>query len=74
MCRHQFSLYARLSLLRGMARLTDFAGLMNTYDISDNPEEADYLAMLADWKAVDMDMRAAFKQFEKEYQEYHLCV
>jgi len=66
MCRHQFSLYARPSLLRGVARLIDFAGLLNTYDISDNPEEADYRAMLADWEAVGMDMREASKQFEKE--------
>jgi hypothetical protein len=69
MWRHQFSLFARPSFLEGVARLVDFTGLLNTYNTSDSPQEADYRAMLADWEAVGIDVRESLRQFEREYQE-----
>lgn len=56
-------LYARPSFLEGMARTLDFAGVLNEYNESMSAEQADYLAMRADWRAVGEDLRHAVEQF-----------
>jgi len=61
-------LYAPPSLIEGIGRLFDVAGTMSEYNYSQNGEEADYIAVKADWLAVGDDMRAAVKQ----YQEHSL--
>lgn len=68
MWRQQFSLCARPSFVEGVARLVDFTGLLNTYNTSSSPEEADYRAMLSDLEAVGQDFRAAIDQFKRDYK------
>jgi hypothetical protein len=64
-----FTLYARPSLCEGLARLVDIGGMLNEYNYSDSPQQADIRAILSDWEAVGVDIRAAIAQFEKEHQE-----
>ena len=61
-------LYAPPSVIEGIGRLFDVAGVLSEYNYSRDGEEADYLAITADWLAVGDDMRAAVKQ----YQEHEL--
>lgn len=60
MTRRPFSLYARPSFLEGIARLFDVGGMLNTYNQSRTPEEADYRAILSDWEAVGRDLTSVF--------------
>jgi len=53
-------LYARPSTLEGIGRNMDFFGSMNEYNYSPSGEEADSLAIAADWLAI-------FKDFHKAY-------
>ncbi|MHB8091863.1 MAG: hypothetical protein ACYDH8_09760 [Syntrophales bacterium] len=66
-----FFLFARPSFIGGVARLFDFGGTLNSYNISATGELADARAFDQDWKAIGDDMRvvlAAYKK-EKEYSE-----
>jgi len=45
-------LFARPSFLEGMARIVDVRGVLNTYNTAASAQEADAIAMLADWSAV----------------------
>jgi hypothetical protein len=45
-------LLARPSALFGQARFFDFGGSFDEYNSSDSPDEADAMAMYADWAAV----------------------
>lgn len=49
-------LYARPSFLEGMARVLDFGGTLNEYNSSLSEEQADCLALNADWMAVGQDL------------------
>ena len=59
--------YARPSFLRGVARLFDFGGTLNTYHYltDEDPSEADARAIASDWEAVGKDMADAIGQYEK---------
>ncbi len=48
-------LFARPRALHGIARLFDFFGTYDTYNTSPSPQEADLLAVLQDWLAVEED-------------------
>jgi hypothetical protein len=52
-------LFARPSFLEGMGRIADLGGTLNEYNQSLHPDQADYLAVLADWYAVGGDLRDA---------------
>ena len=58
-------LYARPSVLEGIARLMDFSGSLNTYNLSRTPEEADRLALASDWYAVGQDLERAIANYEE---------
>jgi hypothetical protein len=64
-------LFARPSLLRGIARVVDLCGVLDlgAYDTSATPEEADEKALLSDWQAVAGDFAAAFAETEHRVSE-----
>lgn len=49
-------LCARPSFAEGVARILDFGGTLNEYNRSLTPEQADYLALQADWRLIGMDL------------------
>ena len=62
---HSDYLFARPSFITGIARLFDFAGTLNSYNISPNESIADARAFQQDWKAIGDDMRAALMAYKK---------
>jgi len=50
-------LFARPRALHGVARLFDFLGTYDSYNMSSSPQEADLLAVFQDWLAVEDDAR-----------------
>ena len=54
-------LFAQPSFVSGMARLLDLGGLFDSYNVSD---EADSVALFADWRAVGQDIHDAISDFE----------
>ncbi len=63
-----FFLFARPSFIGGVARLFDFAGTLNTYNISATGELADARAFQEDWKAIGDDMRAVLAAYKNEQE------
>lgn len=55
-------LCARPSFAEGLSRILDFAGSLNEYNRSTTAEQADYLAMLADWRLIGMDIARALDE------------
>ena len=68
MSEHGFVLYANPSFFEGMSRLIDFGGLLNSYNLSKTPEEADFKATLSDWEAVGFDLLLAERKFNREFK------
>ena len=66
-------LYAQPSFLKGIARIFDVGGGLNTYNTSLTPEQADYRALSSDWHAVGEDIREAMNSVKKDIptQETH---
>jgi len=60
-------LYAQPSFLEGVGRLVDFAGLLEGYNYSSTPGEADAVAIASDWCAVGEDLRASILDFAKRH-------
>ena len=50
-------LFARPRATHGVARVFDFFGVYDSYNISPTPYEADVVAVLQDWLAVEEDAR-----------------
>jgi hypothetical protein len=63
-----FFLFARPSFIGGVARIFDFAGTLNTYNISATGELADARAFQEGWKAIGDDMRAVLAAYKKEQE------
>jgi len=61
-------LFARPSFLEGAARIIDVGNCLNSYNESLSEEQADYLAIKADWAMVCQDLRQAFKQVGEEIE------
>lgn len=61
-----FFLFAKPSFIGGAARLFDFGGTLNTYNISATEEMADARAFYEDWKAIGDDMRAALEIYRSK--------
>ncbi len=59
-------LFARASFLEGMARLLDFGNTLTEYNESTSPEQADYFALRADWRAVGQDLQRSVATYEHE--------
>ncbi len=56
-------LFAQPSFLEGVARVVDTAGALNQYNGMPSAQEADALAVWADWAAVGAEIAAAAAQF-----------
>jgi hypothetical protein len=56
---------ARPSFIEGMSRILDWGGTLNEYNKSLTPEQADFLALSADWRIIGMDVAHAVDN-EKE--------
>lgn len=69
MSEQGYVLYSQPSFLEGMARLVDFAGSLNNYNISRTPEEADGRAILSDWEAVGFDLLTAKEKLVEEVEK-----
>jgi hypothetical protein len=63
-----FFLFARPSFIGGIARLFDFGGTLNSYNISTTGEIADARAFQEDWKAIGDDMRAVLAAYKAEQE------
>ena len=53
-------LYARPSIIEGIGRNMDFFGSMNSYNYSENGDEADKMAIANDFFAVYLDLYKAY--------------
>jgi hypothetical protein len=58
-------LFAEPSFWEGASRVVDLANALNVYNESLTPEQADALAMWADWSAVGDDIRRAIRRYKK---------
>jgi hypothetical protein len=58
-------LYARASVAEGIARLIDFGGTLQVYNSALSAEQADAIAIAADWKAVGADMEKAMASYSE---------
>lgn len=59
-------LYARPSFLEGVARILDFRGVLESYNNSPTPSEADARAIYADWAAIGDDLKEAVRLIQAE--------
>jgi hypothetical protein len=59
MGRYTELLYARPSIVEGIARTLDVGGNFDSYNESRTPKEADHAAIASDWHAVGCDLRKA---------------
>ena len=57
-------LFVRPSFVEGAGRLLDFAGAMNEYNSSSSTEEADAVALEADWTAIANDLIESISEFD----------
>jgi hypothetical protein len=62
-------LFARPSFAEGAARIVDLGNTLNIYNASRTDEEADALAMHADWAAVGEYVKIAMSAFEAEIRQ-----
>lgn len=54
-------LAAKPSFIEGIARIFDWAGTLNVYNSSATGEEADFLAISADWSIIGQDLLAVIE-------------
>ena len=59
-------LYARPSLVEGLARILDFGNTFSGYNDSDTGLETDSIALWTDWAVVGQDIRDAIGAFEEK--------
>ena len=57
-------LFARPSVLGGIASILDFGDTLTEYNTANSPEQADVLALWSDWLAVGDDMWWAIRAYE----------
>jgi hypothetical protein len=60
-------LCTRPSFVEGISRILDMGGALNEYNKSLTPEQADYLALCADWRLVGKDF---FRALGAEYESH----
>lgn len=54
------------SFVEGIGRIGDFSGVLNQFNYSNSPEEADQKALRSDWMKVGNELRSAMNRFEKK--------
>ena len=62
-------LFARPSSLSGVARILDFGGTFDQYNVSANDDEADAKAMYADFAAVGDAIRSSMAEVDEDDSE-----
>ncbi|MBI2551870.1 hypothetical protein HYW17_01040 [Candidatus Uhrbacteria bacterium] len=62
-----FYLFAKPSFIEGVGRVLDLGGVLDTYNISTTPAEADAKALRTDWMAVGNDLRSAMQQYASQF-------
>lgn len=55
------------SFLEGVGRVFDFGGILNQYNRTRSPEDADRIALQMDFEAVADDLRTAISLFEQRH-------
>lgn len=58
-------LYARPSLIEGVARLIDFGNTLQEYNTSLTGEQADALAFAVDWQVIGDEFRSVMLSYEQ---------
>lgn len=69
MTKYSTYLFARPSVLEGVARLIDVGGTLNEYNTSSTPGQSDARALRSDWLAVGADLEQAIETFEREQSQ-----
>lgn len=59
-------LFVNPTFWRGAARVGDFWGILEEYNLSRTAAEADAMAMRSDWLAIGRDMTAALQTHRRE--------
>ncbi len=59
-------LFARPSFVSGLARLVDFGGVFDQYNVSKSPIEADVRASVSDWLSVGDDIQFAIDNIDDD--------
>lgn len=59
-------LFAQPTFASGMARSLDLWGILDDYNVSDTPTDADEKAIAADWLVVGQDISDAIEQNEQD--------
>ena len=67
MVRYDDLLYPQPSFFEGIGRLMDFAGLLDCYNDSESGDEADQMALMADWFAVGDDLRGVIVDYARRH-------
>lgn len=62
-------LFARPSFIEGVGRVLDLGATMQEYNTSLTTEQADAIAMSADWAAINEDMEAVAAMPHKKMKE-----
>jgi hypothetical protein len=68
MSKFSTMLFARPSFIEGMARVLDMGGTLDSYNYSETDEQADFLALFADWHSVGKDIETAWKAYASRWQ------
>lgn len=53
------------SFIKGMARLVDLFGSLDSYSVSLEPNEQDVQALKLDWELVGQDIKNSIQEFQK---------
>ncbi len=61
-------LFARPSFLEGVGRIVDFGNTLSQYNESQNGQQADALALYADWRAVGDSIRKATRKYGERHR------
>lgn len=65
MTEQNYRLYTLPSFFEGIGRIGDFSGVLNQFNYSKSPAEADQKAICSDWMKVGSDLKSAMNKFEK---------
>ena len=70
MTENKYCLYTMPSFAEGIGRIGDFSGVLNQFNYSKSPEEADRKALHSDWMKVGNELRSAMSKFEKRSKKH----
>ena len=64
-----YKLFAEPSFWEGIARLVDFSGSLNEYNLTKSTKVNEYLGLKSDWENIGNDINVAMNQFEKDIHD-----